>query len=85
MANYSVKIKRTALKEIARLPQRDVKKIVAIIGALADDPRPKQAKKLSSQEKYRIRSGDYRILYEVYDNVLIVFVVKVAHRRNAYR
>ena len=53
--------------------------------SLADDPRPLGSKKLSGQERYRLRQGDYRILYEIEDDKLIVCVVKVRHRRDVYR
>lgn len=55
------------------------------IQALADDPRPVGAEKLSGQERYRIRQGDYRILYEIEDQILRIMVVKIGHRRDVYR
>lgn len=80
MAKYSIEIKRSAVKEIKKLPASDVGRIMQRIAALADDPRPPDAKKLTRDEKYRIRSGNYRILYEIRDAVLIVTVVAVSHR-----
>lgn len=59
--------------------------MVARIQALADDPRPMGAEKLSGQERYRIRQGDYRIPYEIEDQILRIMVVKIGHRRDAYR
>lgn len=85
MEKYKIEIKKSAVKEIDRLPQRDIKSILDKIASLADDPRPHDCKKLSNQEKYRVRCGDYRILYMIEDDVLIVYVVKVGHRRDVYR
>ena len=85
MASYSLEIKRSAAKELAQLPSKDRGRVVARIQSLADDPRPVGAEKLSGQERYRIRQGDYRILYEIEDQVLRVVVVKLGHRRDVYR
>lgn len=85
MASYKLEIKRSAAKELGQLPPKDRGRIVACIQALAEDPRQAGAEKLSGQERYRIRQGDYRILYEIEDNVLRVVVVKVGHRRDVYR
>ena len=84
MAKYKIEIKRSAVKEIKKLPSKDVGKILAKISSLIENPRPKGCAKLSADEKYRIRVGDYRILYEVKDNLLVIFVVKVAHRKDVY-
>jgi mRNA interferase RelE/StbE len=62
--------------------QRD--RILARIGALADDPRPSGCEKLSLQDKYRVRQGDYRIVYTIQD-AEVVWVVKIGHRRDVYR
>ena len=64
---------------------KDRQRIVTKIGTLADHPRPVGAEKLSGDDKYRIRQGDYRILYEVVDAMLIVTVVRVGTRRGVYR
>ena len=85
MASYSLEIKRSAAKELAQLPPKDRGRIVARIQALADDPRPVGAEKLSGQERYRVRQGDYRILYEIEDQILRIMVVKIGHRRDVYR
>ena len=85
MASYSLEIKRSAAKELAEVPSKDRGRIVARIQALADDPRPSGAEKLSGQERYRIRQGDYRIPYEIEDRILRVMVVKTGHRRDVYR
>ena len=85
MASYSLEIKRSAAKELAQLPAKDRGRVIARIQALAEDPRPVGAEKLSGQERYRVRQGDYRILYEIEDAVLRIMVVKIGHRRDIYR
>jgi mRNA interferase RelE/StbE len=85
MAKYRIEIAPSAAKELSRIPRKDLQRIVARIQALADDPRPPGSRKLCAQEKYRIRQGDYRVLYRIEDNVLVVYVVKIAHRRDVYR
>jgi mRNA interferase RelE/StbE len=84
MGRYRVEIKKSAIKEIECLPRKDMKSVLGRIDSLSENPRPHDCKKLSGQEKYRIRCGSYRILYSVEDNVLIVFVVKVGHRKDVY-
>ncbi len=85
MASYSVRIKRSAAKELEAVPQKDRKRIVKRIEGLAAEPRPPGCEKLSGEEKYRLRQGDYRILYEIVDRELIVTVVKLGNRRDVYR
>jgi mRNA interferase RelE/StbE len=85
MARYRIEVKKSAVKELAGIPKADLRLIVARIQSLADDPRPPGSMKLSAEEKYRIRQGRYRILYMIEDDALIVYIVKVAHRRDAYR
>ena len=70
---------------MVRITKKDVRRIVKAIGALATDPRPPQSKKLSGEEKYRLRCGNYRIIYEICDKELVVCVVKARHRRDVYR
>lgn len=85
MVSYKIKIKPSAAKELKVLPQKDRKRIVAKISKLAKDPRPKGCEKLSGDDKYRLRQGNYRIIYLIEDNVLTVIVVRIAHRRDVYR
>ena len=83
---YRVELKPSAAKALARLPRRDQRRVARKIDALAEDPRPKAARKLSGAEAlYRVRAGDYRILYQVQDDVLLVLVVRIGHRRDVYR
>ena len=79
-------IKPSAVKEIEAIsPKKDRQRIVGRITKLADNPRPPGCEKLSGQEKYRIRQGRYRIVYSIEDQDLIVYVVKVGHRKDVYR
>jgi mRNA interferase RelE/StbE len=85
MAKYEIVLRKSVLKDLDSIPKKDVKRIISTIKHLAIDPRPPRAKKLSGQERYRIRQGHYRIIYSIEDNRLIVCVVKVGHRRDVYR
>ena len=86
MARYRLFIKPSAVKEIDAIPTRkDRRRVVDRIESLADDPRPSGCQKLSGADKYRVRQGRYRILYAIRDERLIVTVVRVAHRKDAYR
>ena len=85
MASYSILITKSAVNELANVPAKDRQRIVTRIGSLADEPRPMGVEKLSGDDKYRIRQGDYRILYEIVDADLIVTVVRVGNRRDVYR
>lgn len=82
---YELVIKRSAEKEIRKLTAPDFARVVGAIQGLASDPRPPQSRKLSGREAYRIRVGSYRVVYTVEDARLVVEVVRVAHRREAYR
>lgn len=85
MANYNVRIKRSAAKELEAVPPKDRRRLVTKIESLARNPRPAGTEKLSGEEKYRLRQGDYRVLYEIVDADLIVTVVRVGNRRDVYR
>jgi len=87
VASYRVVLKRSAAREIESIDQKKTRQqIVKRIEQLASDPRPPGCEKLSGRhDRYRIRQGPYRILYEIKDEELWVFVVKVAHRREVYR
>ncbi|MEY2857269.1 MAG: hypothetical protein RLZZ74_1581 [Cyanobacteriota bacterium] len=83
--SYEISILRRAYKELAKLPQRDCKKVNIAINNLAINPRPSGCKKLKGRPAWRIRVGDYRIIYEISDQKLIIVVVDVGHRRDIYR
>ena len=85
MASYEIRFRKSVGKDLDPIPKRDVQQIVAAIAALANNPRPPQSRKLSGSEKYRLRCGVYRVLYEIQDDVLVVCVVKVGHRKDVYR
>jgi len=85
MASSELVFKKSVAKDLRRVPNADVARIIERIRALADDPRPSGCEKLSGLERYRIRQGVYRIVYEVLDHKLVVLVVKIGHRRDVYR
>ena len=85
MASYSVFIKRSAVKELEDVPIHDRQRVAARVAALATDPRPPGCEKLSGEQKYRIRQGSLRILYEIDDREATVTVVKIGDRRDVYR
>ena len=85
MASYRVLIKPSAVKELETLPRKDRQRIAKKMRNLAADPRPAGCEKLSGQEQYRLRQGRYRIVYSISDRERNVVVVKIAHRREAYR
>jgi mRNA interferase RelE/StbE len=85
MENYRVVIKRSAAKEIENTSKRDRIRIIEKIRKLAFDPHPAGSKKLSGQGKYRIRQGNYRILYQIIEHELVISVIKVGHRKDVYK
>ena len=87
MESYSVSIKPSAAKELEALPTlKDRQRATTIIRGLSLNPRPQGSLKLAgASDSYRIRFGSYRILYTVSDRVRVVAVIRVAHRRQAYR
>jgi mRNA interferase RelE/StbE len=82
---YRIEISRRAAKAVISLHKPLRRKILAAIGALSGNPRPVGCKKLAGQQAWRIRVGDYRIIYEIHDQVLLVIVVDIGHRREIYR
>lgn len=85
MASYELQFRKSVAKDLRAFPKEDVKRIMQRIRALASDPRPVGCEKLSGQERYRVRQGSYRIIYEIEDERLIVLVVKIGHRSEVYR
>lgn len=86
MSRYTVEIARRAVKAIAKLPRQEQQRVRAAIDLLADEPRPPGCTKLTGEDSaYRVRIGDYRIVYEVIDARLVIHVVRVGHRRDVYR
>jgi len=85
MARYKLGFKKSVAKDLRDIPKKDVARILKCFQSLAEDPRAPGCEKLSGQERYRIRKGVYRIIYEIKDDVLEVIVVKVGHRSDVYR
>jgi mRNA interferase RelE/StbE len=83
---YQVRKARRVEREIRTIERRDRLRIEGVIALLAEDPRPPKATKLvGHSNRWRVRAGDYRILYEIEGDVLTVLVIRVAHRREVYR
>jgi len=85
MAKFKITFKKSVAKDLRSIPSADVKRILQRIEMLAENPRGEGCVKLSVQERYRVRQGVYRVVYEIRDESLIVLVVKVAHRSAVYK
>ena len=85
MGKYNLAFKKSVAKDLRALPSKDVNRILKCFEQLAENPRPPGCEKLSARERYRLRQGFYRIVYEIQDGVLKVAGVKVGHRRDLYR
>jgi mRNA interferase RelE/StbE len=85
MANYKVVFRESIAKDLRAIPNKEVARILRRIDDLAQNPRPPGSEKLTGEEKYRIRQGNYRILYAIEDEIITVTVVKIGHRRQVYR
>ncbi len=85
MAKYKITFKKSVAKDLRVIPNQEIKRILACIDALADDPRGEGCIKLSGKEQYRVRQGLYRIVYEIQDDRLVVLVIKVGHRSGIYK
>ncbi len=83
---YRIEFSRQAERQFRELPRKEQERLRGKIDRLCEVPYPKEAKKLAGEEGlYRIRSGDYRMIYSVEDDVLIVLVLKIGHRKEIYR
>jgi mRNA interferase RelE/StbE len=86
MASYRIEWKSSALKELRKLPADAIGRIVIAVEALKQTPFPHGAKKLSGGRlSYRIREGDYRVIYTVAAELLVIEIVKVGHRKDVYK
>lgn len=85
MSRYRVQIEPPAWNDINALPVRDALRIFDVIESLESEPRPNGVKKLKGGEFYRVRAGDFRIVYDIQDGALIVLIVKVGNRREVYK
>ena len=84
MGKYKITFKKSVAKDLREIPKIEVKRILIRIDELSNEPRGDGCTKLSAQERYRVRVGLYRIIYEIQDSKLIVQVVKIGHRSNVY-
>ena len=82
---YSVRIASAARRQVRKLPRDGQERVIAVLALLADEPRPPAAKKLTGRDAWRVRTGDWRIIYEIHDDQLLVLVVAAGHRRDVYR
>jgi len=85
VGSYKLFIKPSAAKELETLPVKARGMIARKIQSLAADPRPRRSEKLSGEDLYRIRQGDYRVLYDIQDKARVIVVIKIGHRREVYR
>ncbi len=85
MTRYELFFKESVWKELKKITKVDLKKILSRIEELGINPRPSGCEKLTDHELYRIRQGNYRIVYSIQDNELTVWVIKVGHRKDVYR
>ena len=86
MASYSLFWRKSTKKDFRRIPKKDAERIIAAASALIDEPRPEGATKLKGSDcACRIRVGNFRVIYEIYDAKLIVEVVRVGDRKDVYR
>ena len=86
MPDYAVSFRRSAEKDLHRLDATVQRRVIKAVEGLADTPRPSGCKKLQgSEDTYRIRVGDYRVIYSVDDSILIVAIERIRHRRDVYR
>ncbi|MDT8442165.1 MAG: type II toxin-antitoxin system RelE/ParE family toxin [Desulfuromonadales bacterium] len=83
--SFSLEILRAAQKQLARIDRQEQQRLVAAIRNLASEPRPTGGSKLTGRDAWRIRVGDYRVIYEIDDGKLTILVVTIAHRRESYR
>ena len=85
MAEYKLFFKISVEKDLKTIPREDILKILKRIDSLAVEPRPQGCEKLTGVERYRIRQGNYRIIYSIQDYELTVWVIKIGHRKDVYR
>ncbi len=85
-ARFEIRLARRAVRSLASLERREQQRLRAALDLLSDNPRPPNCVAMQGEDSvYRVRVGDYRIVYEVLDNVLLVHVVRIGHRREVYR
>jgi mRNA interferase RelE/StbE len=86
MVIYKIEWKRTAIKELEKLPRPMISRIVSAVDNLSSNPYPQGVRKLvSTDSSYRIRVGDYRVVYNIVKNKLIIEIIRVGHRKDVYK
>ena len=83
--SYNLVIKKSAERELRALPKQDLRRVTERLQGLSRNPRSLGCEKLSGHDQYRIRQGDYRIVYAIDDAARVVTLVKIGHRREVYR
>ena len=83
--SFTIEFRQSVEKDLKPIPEKDQVRILQAIQTLVEDPFPPNSKKLSGQERYRLRQGNYRVLYEVNGDRLIIVIVRIKHRREAYK
>lgn len=82
---YKILIKPSAIKDLDLIPDKEVKRLLSHINNLSSEPRPIGVQKLSNTEGYRIRSGNYRVIFEINDKLQAVLIYRIKHRKDVYR
>lgn len=81
---YRIEILPAAVRELRKLPPEAKRRVQAVIELLSENPRPPAATKLTARPEWRVRTGDYRVLYRIEDNILTIVVVRAGHRWDVY-
>lgn len=85
MSNYTISFKRSAVKELHKLPKKEIVRITELISSLSENPRPSGSKKLKGYANlWRVRSGNYRVIYDIEDQILVVEILEIVNRKDAY-
>ncbi|HOH37874.1 MAG TPA: type II toxin-antitoxin system RelE/ParE family toxin [Spirochaetota bacterium] len=82
---YFIEITPSAARDYKKIPHAELTKINKLINSLSQNPRPSGSKKLENRNAYRVRSGNYRIIYEISDKILTVCVIRIRHRKEVYK
>ncbi len=85
MSQYKIQLTKKAEKQLDKLPEEVADSLLKTIATLRDNPRPQGTKKLKGRKGYRLRKGDYRIIYEIFNDRLVIDVIAIGHRKDIYR
>jgi mRNA interferase RelE/StbE len=83
--SYEIQFTKSAQKELAKLPKGMTVRIVRALFALQNDPRKGNVRPMVGTKAWRLRVGDYRVVYDIHDEILVILVIKIAHRKDVYR